>query len=382
MRVIQHDIVPDGDMEIILKGHSTQDLVPSVDIRYTVCYHEEILDTYEYHQVVSRLDPIKESDDDPTEVRFRVSSRHLTLVSPVFKKMIEGSWKESFPCESRSDSSLPDAAGTLSPSSVITASDPSVREITTTGWDAHALSVVLNIIHGRQKDVPRDLDLEFFASVAAIVNYYNCAEAVHLAAELWLKVIYEAPDRYGYAPIMWLFIFRVFECPNQFSEMARFVLEHGEGSELVAVNDLPVGELLGRLDDKRQVIIKNILFSVVHLAEELKEGKGGCSHRCQVVMFGQLACELHRMGKLNPPLDVDSEISTGFTGYSIRHIITMLENIWEIEFCDRDNWSGHIIHKCSVATRLRPIIEEALKCINELSIANFQIEASHDSQTR
>ncbi|KAF5001645.1 hypothetical protein FGRMN_951 [Fusarium graminum] len=206
MEVIQHDIVPDGDLELVLHQHSTQEVVPSVDIRYTVCYHKEVFDDYEYRQVVSRLDPLKVSDSDPLEVRFRVSSRHLTLVSPVFKKMIEGPWKESSPREAKSDPTLPDTTGTLNTSTILTASDSSVREITTTGWDAHALSVVLNIIHGRQKDVPREIDLEFFASVAAIVNYYDCAEAVQLAAELWFQALYEAPDRYGYAPIMWLFI--------------------------------------------------------------------------------------------------------------------------------------------------------------------------------
>jgi hypothetical protein len=36
MVVIQHDIVPDGDLELVLRDHSTQRVTPSVWFRYNI----------------------------------------------------------------------------------------------------------------------------------------------------------------------------------------------------------------------------------------------------------------------------------------------------------------------------------------------------------
>lgn len=123
---------------------------------------------------------------------------------------------------------------------------PLVREVGTTGWNAHALVVVLNIIHGHNNDVPRKISLEFFVNVAVVVDYYHCEKAVQLAAELWHQLMYKAPTRYGKKTIMWFYIAWVFSWPKLFSEMGQMILEHSMGLELIEANDLPVGPLLGQ----------------------------------------------------------------------------------------------------------------------------------------
>lgn len=120
------------------------------------------------------------------------------------------------------------------------------QQVATTGWNAHALVVVLNIIHGRNNDVPRKISLEFFANIAVIVDYYHCEKAVQLAAELWHQSSYKAPTRYGKKTIMWFYIAWVFSWPKLFSEMGQIIWEHGMGVELLETKDLPVGHLLGQ----------------------------------------------------------------------------------------------------------------------------------------
>ncbi|KAL6918437.1 hypothetical protein ACHAPO_008387 [Fusarium lateritium] len=46
-----------------------------------------------------RLDKLPPYDEygNPTEIKFRVSAKHLCLASPVFRKMLKGDFQESIP---------------------------------------------------------------------------------------------------------------------------------------------------------------------------------------------------------------------------------------------------------------------------------------------
>lgn len=188
----------------------------------------------------------------------RIFRHHLALASPVFDKMTSGPWKQTSLPTSQPDLTLPDAQEIPEPSAV--PDEPSsvpnipspetqsalVHEVGTTGWNPHALVVVMNIVHGRHRDVPRDISLEFFVDFTVIVDYYQCEKAVQLAAELWHNLIYKPPKLYGKVAIMWLYISWVFSWPPVFSKMARLIVKQGTGLEMVDTKDLPVGHLLGQ----------------------------------------------------------------------------------------------------------------------------------------
>jgi hypothetical protein len=95
-------------------------------------------------------------------VTFRVSSRHLALASPVFKSALTGGWKES------------------------TKTEGGLRTINTQGWDATALGIFLNAIHGQCKKVPRTLTLEMLAKIAVIVDYYAAHETMEILSAVWI----------------------------------------------------------------------------------------------------------------------------------------------------------------------------------------------------
>ncbi|WKT53565.1 BTB/POZ domain [Fusarium oxysporum f. sp. vasinfectum] len=64
------------------------------------------------------------SNGDPNMIQFQVSTRHLCIVSPVFRAMIEGRYRES----------QPNSQGIL--------------EIGASDWNAEAFCILLDIIHG------------------------------------------------------------------------------------------------------------------------------------------------------------------------------------------------------------------------------------------
>ncbi|KAM0242173.1 hypothetical protein ACHAP5_007329 [Fusarium lateritium] len=382
MVVILHDIVPDGDLELVLRDHSTKIVTPVVVLPYFVdesmCHDQVDEDKVDCPKVSAADLPSllpSGTDNEPTEIRMRISCRHLALASPMFNKMTSGPWKEASLPTSQPDLTLPDAPEIPGPSSVPTfisslTWSPVVREVTTTGWNAHALVVVLNIIHGRHRDVPRNISLEFFADVAIIVDYYQCEKAVQLAADLWHNLIYKTPERYGKAAFMWLYISWVFSWPQVFSEMLRMIAMDGTG--IVDTKDLPVGQLLVQLDTKRQKFLGDIVKRLDRHIDHLRLGfeDTGCPIRCRFMKLGILVSEQSKMEDLEPPLDYSNTL---FTGYSITSIIEMVKKFPTVEFYDTIHGrAAQTPHRCSTTNYLLPTIGRMLRSIDLLSITDYQ----------
>lgn len=163
-----------------------------------------------------------QADGQPNMVRLRVSSRHLILASPVFRKMLEGPWVESHACHGR------------------------LREISVGEWDLEAFIIVLDIIHGHHRLVPRSLRLAMLAKVAVIVDYYDCVEVVEVFWDYWLKGLKkDLPTSYGSESLLVLLVSWVFSAVDIFEKMTELAVRHSKC--LIKVADLPIpGEILGR----------------------------------------------------------------------------------------------------------------------------------------
>lgn len=163
-----------------------------------------------------------QTNGQPNMVRLRVSSRHLILASPVFRKMLEGPWMESHACHGP------------------------IREISVGEWDLKAFIIVLDIIHGHHRLVPRSLSLEMLAKVAVIVDYYDCIEVVEVFSDYWLKgVEKDLPTSHGRESILGLLVSWVFSSVDIFEKMTELAVRHSNC--LIKVADLPIpGDILGR----------------------------------------------------------------------------------------------------------------------------------------
>lgn len=135
MESISYDIDPDGDIELILRKPNKQKTVPTdwgffgweTNPGQPEFTNPPCLGRY---KVFSKLSPGDENHNPEAEVRMRVSSRHLTLASRVFRAMLQGPWIEA------------------------ALSSQPIRQISTEGWDALALAIVLDCIHGRHFEIP------------------------------------------------------------------------------------------------------------------------------------------------------------------------------------------------------------------------------------
>jgi len=178
----------------------------------------------------------------PVTFTFRVSSRHLALASPVFKSALTGGWKESTKIEG------------------------GLRTIKTQGWDATALGIFLNAIHGQCKKVPRTLTLEMLAKIAVIIDYYAAHETMEILSTVWIGnlrgQLTTLRDRRTTA--LWIFISWVFgDSPSFKGATTAAVLEHCTN---MTDFGLPIpGQIIGK--DRMQTAAR--LMAMKRLADDI-----------------------------------------------------------------------------------------------------------------
>lgn len=117
----------------------------------------------------------------------RLSSKHLVLASPYFRKMLRGEWQEATPQPGHE------------------------HHIEAEDWDVEALLLLMRVIHGRNLAVPEYIGLEMLAKVAVLVDYYKCYESVDILRRFWIAALRPSmPSTYGRDLVLWLFIAWVF----------------------------------------------------------------------------------------------------------------------------------------------------------------------------
>ncbi|KAG5942528.1 hypothetical protein E4U59_001070 [Claviceps monticola] len=147
------------------------------------------------------------------EVKFRLSSRHLALASPVFKTMFDGLWKEIAKSSGWSDNGCP------------------VRyELIAAEWDDELFLMLMNIIHGRNILVPLSVDLTTLMKFSVLVEYYQCQEVTLFVVGHWIKEVSNSlPKEYGRDCVAWMFVSWVFSCSEFFGQMTQLAIEGSEG---------------------------------------------------------------------------------------------------------------------------------------------------------
>lgn len=152
-------------------------------------------------------------------VHMRVSSRHLMLASRVFDAMLdECKFKEGATLHSKGsvDIELPDD-------------------------DPDAFAILLDILHGRTREVPRKVSLLTLTQLAILVNKYEMLIAVEIFSNMWIRRLSKRglPDNYSFFRedvVSWLFISWVFEKPKIFKSMTGLIIQ--QASHILLDQDL------------------------------------------------------------------------------------------------------------------------------------------------
>ncbi|KAF5725195.1 hypothetical protein FMUND_58 [Fusarium mundagurra] len=231
-----------------------------------------------------------------TKFRMLVSGKHLELASPIFKTMVTGSFAEG----------KADASG--------------FRQITASDWNPEAFKIILTIMHGYNRDVPRSLSLEMLVKVAMIVNYYDCLESVELYTDIWLEGLRsELPTVYGRDCVLCMVVSWVFSEPTMFQNMTELALRHSQ--KLIDVDDFPIpAKILEAIDIARQSALAEIFSAIYELLDRLQEEQE-CSFECSSMLLGILTRELSKHEILHP------RNAPPFHGFSIEGSKEMIKGL-------------------------------------------------------
>ena len=111
------------------------------------------------------MSAIEAADEYPYQVLFiRVSSRHLSLASPVFKRILQTKFVEGQRLSSQGHTEL----------SLLEENPP-------------ILLVLLNLIHGHTREVPRKVELWILTKLAILVDKYELLEATRIVVDYWFQ---------------------------------------------------------------------------------------------------------------------------------------------------------------------------------------------------
>ncbi|KAL2256006.1 hypothetical protein VTK26DRAFT_2357 [Humicola hyalothermophila] len=236
---------------------------------------------------------------ETSEIQMRVSSKHLILASPYFKAALNGPWREA-----------------------ASVSADCCRYIHADDWDPQAFLILMQIIHGRNRQVPRLISLELLAKIAVLVDYYKCHEAVEAFAALWLqetKSKSQLPTQVSRELVLWLCISWVFGNADIFTSVTRTALQQSQGP--LATFGLPIPErIVEAIDRRRQEIVGKVIAALYSLLVYFRDGLDQCSFECSSMQLGALTKEM-RAKRFEPKPQLP------FLGYSVAETIKAARSI-------------------------------------------------------
>ncbi|KID63607.1 uncharacterized protein G6M90_00g064680 [Metarhizium brunneum] len=282
--------------------------------------------------------------DEEKEVRFRLSSRHLSLASPVFNTMLSGGWKES--------TISPQQPGTTSNEKIDKndAALPLRYEITATEWDVNVFILLMNILHGHHREVPYSVDIETLARFSVLVDYYDCHEITEFFANIWIEYLQlSLPTAYGRDSTIWLFVSWVFSSENIFKQMTRLAMTDSQGPLETVCLPLPP-ELLTAIEKERTESVRKMIHLLGELHDDLLKGDKGCNFLCSSLLLGAL---MKGMDSNRIERDQDPE---SFTKYSVGQIYLILLGMESPVNYDYTPgaYGSYEPHTCTLKSMLKP----------------------------
>ena len=116
--------------------------------------------------------------------------------------------------------------------------------------NADALIIILNILHDRNRQVPKRIPLSTLAHLSILADKYQILESIETFVSFWVtdrEIQKSLPSTSGPSLYPWLSIAWVFHLPLEFKQLTRIVMHESKSDISVEQHegyDLPIPELL------------------------------------------------------------------------------------------------------------------------------------------
>ncbi|CAN9252182.1 unnamed protein product [Alternaria alternata] len=173
--------------------------------------------------LTTHKEPVEPEEES---IHYHVSSRHLMLASPVFKRALN---RDGFTESVRNE---------IDGFFHVQASD----------WDPEAFLIVLQILHGRNKQVPRKVSLDMLAKIAILEDYYTFGESLDVFTEMWVQELMKVsvPKVYCRDLVLWIWVAWLFDKDQQFKQATTVAIK--QSTEALRTLHLPIPAILSALE--------------------------------------------------------------------------------------------------------------------------------------
>ncbi|KAK5189283.1 hypothetical protein LTR47_011802 [Exophiala xenobiotica] len=205
-----------------------------------------------------------------SEIELRVSSKHLSLASAVFDKSMEGH----------------------------SIGDTDMRTIPLQNDDYHAMEILLNIIHGRTRRVPRRLNIEELVQVVVLIDKYEFHEAVEPFTDMWFESLRPVLLRQEHQDLgSRIFICWVLQKSSEYNALTRKAIwdtDSGFKDEAGVAPDWIVREI----QSCRQAILTEVTGTLSGLFDRYQGWQEWCQQNqdCDPLVLGKLLRGLRNFG--------------------------------------------------------------------------------------
>lgn len=165
----------------------------------SIQYSEDILKTV---LISGREDVDADGTNRRSSLRLKVCQKHLITSSRRAAKMYRMNCKES----------TPDECGLL---------HWNFEPI----FNPSAFQMVMSIVHAQTQEIPKEVDLDTVADVAAITDDLQCHDAVKFFVDAWMdRLRTSPPNQVGLDLCKWILIASVFDQPELFRSTTRLAI--------------------------------------------------------------------------------------------------------------------------------------------------------------
>ncbi|PWY69100.1 hypothetical protein BO70DRAFT_261278, partial [Aspergillus heteromorphus CBS 117.55] len=202
-----------------------------------------------------------------------LSSSHLILSSPFFRKLLTGGWKESKEFQEKG-----------------------FIEVQAEGWDVDAFTIVMQVLHCQHHKMTKFFDVDLLGKVAVIADFYGCQDAMRTAAIPWLVQLPKTfPPTTTYRELLlWVWISYFYQLTEHFRWATSAAMTRGKGRINALGLPLP-SHILAAIDSKRQAAISDLIDLVWETRDKYVTHELGCCYECSSMMAG---CIEHNMAVL------------------------------------------------------------------------------------
>ncbi|CAJ0549952.1 Ff.00g065470.m01.CDS01 [Fusarium sp. VM40] len=261
-----------------------ENIDPDGDTLITISYVAETSQTADELETVAEPAVTEEpvADNEPTaaevehslsELRLKVSKKHLTVASRRARTMFEREY-----CETQK-------------SEVDGLYHWKIEPL----FDPEALKIVLRALHAQAQDLPDQVSLDMMVSIAEVVDDLLCHQALSFFVKVWITRL--SPSQSVSSQmcddlVKWIFVASVFRLDDKFKQATRTAIMYSTGP--IDILGLPMRlDISDKIEQNRQDLLQDLINQLHTVLDNLCSGHSCVIPQCALTMIGALTKQMH-----------------------------------------------------------------------------------------